>query len=62
MNDAESLAKLFYRYYEELAPGFRDRISLSWAEVPVEYKQRMIAVAEKLLDGHVEIQTKAGED
>ena len=65
MSDAEYLAKMFHYYYEELAPGFgyqtREESAVSWNEVPTQNKQLMIAVAEKLLDGHVLIIEKRGK-
>jgi len=57
MTQAEYLASLFHKYYEELAPDFgyetRKDSAKPWDEVPEQNKQLMIAVAEKLLDGHV---------
>ena len=66
MAEAEYLAMMFHCYYEELAPGFgyqtREESAVSWNEVPTQNKQLMIAVAEKLLDGHVLIIEKEGEN
>ncbi|MBC8462398.1 MAG: hypothetical protein H8D67_30880 [Deltaproteobacteria bacterium] len=65
MAEAEYLAMMFHCYYEELAPEFgyktREESAISWNEVPTQNKQLMIAVAEKLLDGHVLIIEKRGK-
>lgn len=66
MNDAEYLAWMFHHYYEELASqlGYQtqEEIAKPWAEVSDQYKRLMIAVAEKLLNGHVQIITKGAID
>jgi len=59
ITDEEYLAWMFHTYYEELAPnfGYETRIEtrVPWDKVPEQNKQLMIAVARKLLDGHVQI-------
>jgi len=51
--DAEQLAMLFHKTYEELAPSFnyetRKASAKPWIEVPENNRKLMIAVAEKIL-------------
>lgn len=66
MSDAEYLAMMFHNYYQELAPQIdyktREETAVPWSEVPPKNKWLMIAVAKKLLNGHVAIITKPGEE
>jgi hypothetical protein len=51
---AEQLAELFHTEYERLAPEYgyetRKASAVPWAEVPLENKTLMIAVAQSILD------------
>jgi len=51
--DAEQLAMLFHKTYEELAPSFnyetRKASAKPWIKVPENNRKLMIAVAEKIL-------------
>ena len=49
----ERLARLFHRFYEELAPEFgyetRTESAVPWEQVPENNRQLMIAVCERVL-------------
>lgn len=66
MTDGEYLAMMFHTYYEELAPKFgyetREASAVPWKDVPIQNRALMILVAERLLDGHVQIIKKEAED
>ncbi len=51
--DAEQLARLFHKTYEELAPDFnyetRKASAKPWTDVPENNRRLMIAVAERIL-------------
>lgn len=54
MYNAEKVAKAFHETYERLAPAFgyktRSETALSWSDIPLPYKDLMVAVAKELID------------